>query len=221
MNSSVVSLLTAPWTDSHSTVPRRVSQTLQTVHFRLTLVPVMISCFKHLTSLWVCKTWEGRLPSWQTWFKAFWPRQQTQVSVRECVWARFKCNYLIVPVDLVLRWFAPPLCFETDDSLCVVSSRELSWGLTACLPWTPFFWRFCMVCRRLPVDAWRQYWISTRAVAGTENKWGHNGGQGEQNISNNDTAKFNFMLLSISSINFASKLWLSDTEDWKGQSHAV
>lgn len=42
-----------------------------------------------------------------------------------------------------------------------------------------------------------------------------------KNISNIDTQQFNFMLSSSSSINLASKLWLSDTEDWKGQSHAV
>lgn len=40
-------------------------------------------------------------------------------------------------------------------------------------------------------------------------------------ISNIDTQKLNFMLPSTSSINLASKLWLSDTEDWKAQSHAV
>lgn len=45
----------------------------------------------------------------------------------------------------------------------LVSSHELLWGLTACLPWTPFLWRFCMVWRWLPVDV-RLYWISSAAT---------------------------------------------------------
>lgn len=38
------------------------------------------------------------------------------------------------------------------------------------------------------------------------------GGGGNKNISNIDTQKFKFMLSSTSSINLASKLWLSHTE---------
>lgn len=46
----------------------------------------------------------------------------------------------------------------------LVSSHELLWGLTACLPWMPFPWCFCMVWHWLPVDGWRLYWISCAAT---------------------------------------------------------
>lgn len=63
------------------------------------------------------------------------------------------------------------LCLGQWDALCrsrsgpgLAFSHKLLWGLTACLPWTPFPWRFCMVWRWLPVDGQQLYWISSAAI---------------------------------------------------------
>lgn len=73
------------------------------------------------------------------------------------------------------------LCLGQWDALCrsrsgpgLAFSHKLLWGLTACLPWTPFPWRFCMVWRWLPVDGQQLYWISSAAIQE------ENGGKGDE-----------------------------------------
>lgn len=157
-------------------------------------------CNKSSRFAWSCKTLCGNGCSWKTWDWGLWQRQlwptpgeNIGVGAWTKAWGSSYCNYHIACIgraqcsSVSACCAALLLCLGQRGATCppksapgLVSSHELLWGLTACLPWMPFPWRFCMVWRWLPVDGWQLYWIS---AAATKAEKENNGQRERQKIS--------------------------------------